>query len=147
MLITILLLLAEFILKNINNDETKETYFYFNYCLLGKMRHFLINGSLKDPFEIQYDEQLTSTLFARGCEKIFRMIDYQQDITIDYESLMSIYNNMGDGGQLIAKIRKYAENKQYVIQKSIEKQVNDACIGLFAVYIKYYRRINLAKYE
>ncbi|CAF4765670.1 unnamed protein product [Rotaria sp. Silwood2] len=75
------------------------------------------------------------------------MIDYQQDIKIDYESLMSIYNNMGDGGQLIAKIRKYAENKQYVIQKSIEKQVNDACAGLFAIYIKYYRRINLDKYE
>ncbi|CAF3806237.1 unnamed protein product, partial [Rotaria sp. Silwood1] len=168
MLITILPLLAEFIIQNINHDETNETYLYFYSWLLGKMSHFLINGSLKDPLEIKYDETFKSPLFSGGCEQMtierssnllnicesniahysqLNMIDYQQETTFDYEFLMSIYNNTGDGGRLIEKMKMYAKNKQCIIQKSIEQQANDASAGLFAVYIKYYRRVNLAKYE
>ncbi|CAF5068040.1 unnamed protein product, partial [Rotaria sp. Silwood1] len=41
----------------------------------------------------------------------------------------------------------FIKDKQYLLQKSIEQQANHACTALFAVYIKFYRRINLAKLE
>ncbi|CAF1027836.1 unnamed protein product, partial [Didymodactylos carnosus] len=51
------------------------------------------------------------------------------------------------GAQLISKMRMHIKDKQRLLQKSTEQQANGACDALFAVYIKYYRRINLAKYE
>jgi hypothetical protein len=60
---------------------------------------------------------------------------------------MSIYNNLDEGAQLISKLKLFSKDKQRFLQKSIEQQANDACASLFAVYIKHYCRINLAKLE
>ncbi|CAF5106952.1 unnamed protein product [Rotaria sp. Silwood1] len=64
----------------------------------------------------------------------------------DDEFLMSIYNNIGQGAQLISKMKEHVEDRQQLL-KSIEHEANDACAALFAVYIKHYRRIDLAKRE
>ncbi|CAF4846005.1 unnamed protein product, partial [Rotaria socialis] len=60
---------------------------------------------------------------------------------------MSIYNNTNPCTQLITKMKIYLKDKQSPVQKSIEPQANEACAALFAVYLKHYRRINLAQYE
>ncbi|CAF4626637.1 unnamed protein product [Rotaria sp. Silwood1] len=60
---------------------------------------------------------------------------------------MSVYENTGQGAQLIEKMKVHVKEKHRLLQKSIEKLANDACAALFAVYIKHYRRINLAKSE
>ena len=54
---------------------------------------------------------------------------------------------MDEGAQLISKLKIFVKDKQRLLQKSIEEQANDACAAIFAVYLKHYRRINLAKSE
>ncbi|CAF3846152.1 unnamed protein product [Rotaria sordida] len=132
------------------------------------MSHFLIVGPPQSSLEKKYTRQLNSLLFANGCEQIndnktqylsdlfqsnlalysqFTFDDHQQSLPEDNEFLMSIYENIGQGAQLIEKMRSHIKEKHRLLQKSIEKLANDACAALFAVYIKHYRRINLAKYE
>ncbi|CAF3003056.1 unnamed protein product [Rotaria sp. Silwood2] len=165
----VLPLLAEFILKNSINENIIANNLHYIYWLLGKMSYILIGGPQNNVLEIKYIEKLQSPLFAGGCEKLTiesnqyllnlfesNIVDYIQLKTTDYnfeqslfdhEFLMSIYNNINQGAQLISKIKMFIKDKQYLLQKSIEQQANHACAALFAVYIKFFRRINLAKYE
>ncbi|CAF0744045.1 unnamed protein product [Didymodactylos carnosus] len=164
----ILPLTAEFVLQNTANKEMAENNLHYNYWLLGKMSHVLMVGPPQDPLEVKYLDKLKSPLFAGGCERIttqnnqylldlfesnitvysqFNIVDHRQQLSSDHEFLMSVYNNTDQGAQLISKMRMYVKDKQRLLQKSIEQQANGACAALFAVYIKHYRRINLAKYE
>ncbi|CAF0824617.1 unnamed protein product [Adineta steineri] len=157
--IAVLPLLVEFVLKNMNQKEDHVQYMYW---LLGQMINTLIMGPPNDPFEMKHIDKLKSPLFAGGCEKINQsnlfesnmavycqlpVINFHEETSFDQEFLMSIYNNTDQGGRLISKMRLSIKDKQCILQKSIEKQANNACAHLFAVYIKHYRRINLAKDE
>ncbi|CAM4807592.1 unnamed protein product, partial [Rotaria magnacalcarata] len=165
---TLLPLLVDFIMQNMMDEESKQTYLHYNYWLLSRMSHVLINGPLQDPLELKYSEKLQSPLFAGGCEQNlignnqhmlnlfesniatysqFKFVDYQQQSKSDQEFLMSIYNNRNACTQLITKMKISLKDKQSPVQKSIEPQANEACAALFAVYLKHYRRINLAQYE
>ena len=131
----VLPLLAELILKNANN-------LHYLYWLLGKMSSVLISGSEQNTLEIKYMDKLQSPLFAGGCENNQYLLNLP-----DHEFLISIYNNPDQGAQLISKMKIHIKDKQHFVQKSIEQQVHNARAALFAVYIKHYRRINLAKHE
>ncbi|CAF5108815.1 unnamed protein product, partial [Rotaria sp. Silwood1] len=71
----------------------------------------------------------------------------RQQSVLDSEFLLSIYNNINQGAQLISKMKLFTRGKQRILQKSIESNANDACAAVFAVYIKHYRRIDLAQHE
>ncbi|CAF4964984.1 unnamed protein product, partial [Rotaria sp. Silwood1] len=77
----------------------------------------------------------------------FKLTDDIEESPFDREFLMSVYNNTNEGSQLISKIKEHMKDRQRLVHKSIEQQVNDAFAAVFAVYIKHYRRINLAKHE
>jgi hypothetical protein len=162
--INILPLLADYILQNLNKDGILNDL----YWLIGKMINILIIGSPQDSLEIKYSDKLKLSLFAGGCEKMiieknepisnllesnlasysqFKWAHQNDQSPDDDEFLMSIYNNLNQGAQLILKMKTFIKTKQYLLQKSIEQQADDACAAVFAVYIKYFRRINLAKYE
>ena len=150
----ILPLLAEYHLQNPNDEYDK-----FIISLIGKMNHILIIGSPQDCLEIKHKDQLKMPIFAGGyiTDKNDYLLNsnlanYSQyrpmnEALDDKNFLMSIYNNIDEGARLLSKLRMFNKNKQRVIQKSIEQQANDACAAVFAVYVKYYRLINLAKYE
>ncbi|CAF3887263.1 unnamed protein product [Adineta steineri] len=160
--ITVLPLIAEFSIQNSDNQE-------IIYWLIGKMSRILLTGSLLNPLEMKYIEKLQSPLFAGGCERISlennsylsdlfisniasysqcTMTDYPHgQSSVDQDFLMSVYKNTDEGARLISKMKLHIKDKRCLLQKSIEQQANEACAALFAVYIKHYRRINLAKYE
>ena len=154
--INILPLLAEYIL---NTDEMIHEL----YWLVGKMINILIIGSPEDLLEKKFNDKLRLSLFAGGCEKNiieknesitnllesnlatytqFKWTNQNEQSSSDNEFLMSIYNNTDRGAQLILKLKMHIKTKQYFLQ-----QADDACAAIFAVYIKFFRRINLAKYE
>jgi hypothetical protein len=156
-------LLADYLLQNTINDCQD-----FISWLIGKMCHVMLAGSPVDSLEMKYTNNLKSIIFAGGCEgqtietsqylsrlyksnlsiySQFSVGNQVQESSLDKEFLISIYNNTGEGAQLISKMKMFAKNKHHLIQKSIEQQVHDSCAAIFAVYIKYYRRINVAKYE
>ncbi|CAF4787472.1 unnamed protein product, partial [Rotaria sp. Silwood1] len=166
---SVLPLLADLILKSTMNEGIIANNLSYMYWVLGKMSATLMVGPQPDALEMKYVEKLQSPLFAGGCERLpiennqyllnllksnianfsgFKITDYnlQQSLS-DHEFLMSIYNNIDQGAKLISKMKIYMKDKQNLVQKSIEQQANNACAALFAVYIKYYRRINLAKSE
>ncbi|CAF4860740.1 unnamed protein product [Rotaria sp. Silwood1] len=60
---------------------------------------------------------------------------------------MLIYNSIDQDEKLISKMKSFVKNKYIPLQKSIEKQAHHSCVILFSVYLKFYRRINLARYE
>ncbi|CAF4718237.1 unnamed protein product, partial [Rotaria sp. Silwood2] len=166
---SVLPLLADLILKSTMNGRIIADNLPYIYWVLGKMSATLIAGSHPDALEMKYVEKLQSPLFTGGCERLpiennqhllnlwksnianfseFKITDYNLQQTLsDHEFLMSIYNNIDQGAELISKMKIYMKDKQNFVQKSIEEQANNACAALFAVYIKYYRRINLAKSE
>ncbi|CAF3009938.1 unnamed protein product [Rotaria sp. Silwood2] len=166
---SVLPLLADLILKSTMNGRIIADNLPYIYWVLGKMSATLIAGPQPDALEMKYVEKLQSPLFTGGCERLpiennqhllnlwksnianfseFKITDYNLQQTLsDHEFLMSIYNNIDQGAELISKMKIYMKDKQNFVQKSIEEQANNACAALFAVYIKYYRRINLAKSE
>ncbi|CAF1467840.1 unnamed protein product [Rotaria sp. Silwood1] len=132
------------------------------------MSVIMIAGSQQNLVERKHIDKLRSSLFAGGCEKIiiennkyllnlfksplatysqFKLTDDIEESPFDREFLMSVYNNTNEGSQLISKIKEHMKDRQRLVHKSIEQQVNDAFAAVFAVYIKHYRRINLAKHE
>jgi hypothetical protein len=157
---SVLPLLAEYIIQRRNTEE----YLHYIDWLFGKMTNFIINGPKQNSLETKHTEKLKSPLFAGGCERIIvdknpylnsllksNLAEYSQfnigdQTSFDNEFLMSIYNNVDQGAQLITKLKMYMKNK-FFLQKSIEQLANDACAAVFAVYIKHYRRIELAKFE
>ena len=166
--IDVLPLLAEYILENINKDEAVTDHLYYVYWVFGKMCNIMITGSQQDSIEKKYVDKPMLSLFAGGCEKIiidknkslsnllqsnlasyckFKWTNQNHQPSSDYEFLMSIYNNTDQGADLISKMKLHMKTKPHSLQKSIEQQANDACAAVFAVYIKYFRRINLAKDE
>ncbi|CAF3962695.1 unnamed protein product [Rotaria sp. Silwood2] len=160
--------LADYMLQNHVHEANVNTHLHSLSWLLARMTQFLIVGSSRNSLEKKYVDQLNSILFSNGLEQIlenktrylsdlfqsnlalysqFIFDDYQEQSSLDNEFLMSIYANTGPGAQLIDKMRLHIKEKHRLLQKSIEKLANDACAALFAVYIKHYRRINLAKLE
>ncbi|CAF1186262.1 unnamed protein product [Adineta ricciae] len=136
------------------------------YWLLSRMIHLLINGLPEDSLEQKYADKLRSALFSGGCEQQLIINDcFSQDlfrsnlaratqfeardepISSEHEFLMSIYYNRDQGAQLISKLKPFSRHKQSVLQKSIVEHADQACAAIFAVYMKYFRRINLAKVE
>ncbi|CAF4709823.1 unnamed protein product, partial [Rotaria sp. Silwood1] len=128
----------------------------------------MITGSQQNLTERKHADKLKSLLFAGGCERtIIENNKYLLDLfesplatysqltltdeierpPFDHEFVMSVYNNTNQGAQLISKMKEHMKDRQRLLQKSIEQQANDAFAAVFAVYIKHYRRINLAKHE
>lgn len=166
---TILPLITEFILKNSNNEIIKNNNLYYLYWLLGKMCHIFIVGPQNDQLETKYIEKLESPLFAGECEMLTsesekyvsnlfesnlanymqfnKSHDYFELSSSDQEFLMSIYNNSGEGARLISKLKLFIKDNQCLTQKSIQEQATHASRSLLVVYLKFYRRINLAQSE
>ncbi|CAF5044456.1 unnamed protein product, partial [Rotaria sp. Silwood1] len=161
---SVLPLLADYLLQNTSNEEDTMNCLYW---LIGKMSYAMINGPQQNSLEIKHVNKLKSFLFAGGCEKTtiehnkyllnlyesdlavysnFQLSNSNQQSSLDHDFLMSVYNNINQGAQLISKMKIYVKNRHHLL-KSIEQQANDACAALFSVYIKHYRRINLAKWE
>ncbi|CAF3228303.1 unnamed protein product [Rotaria sp. Silwood2] len=162
--ISILPLLTEYLLHDRNSEED---IMHFLYWLIGKMSNVLIAGSRQNSLEMKHADKLKLFLFTGGCEKTiiehnkyllnlyesnlavyskFQLSNLDQQVSSDKDFLMSVYTNIDQGAKLISKMKLYVKNRQHLF-KSIEQQANDACAALFAVYIKHYRRINIAKSE
>ncbi|CAF1253616.1 unnamed protein product, partial [Rotaria sordida] len=169
-IITALLpILAEYLLKNIIKDDYEKNNLYSICWLIGKMSNLMIIGTEQNLSELKHIDKLKSILFAGGCEQIiiennkylfdlyksnlavysqFKLYNeiQQSSPSSDDEFLMSVYNNTNEGARLISKMKEHVGDRQHLLQ-SIEQQANNACAALFAVYIKHYRRIDLAKRE
>ncbi|CAF0824036.1 unnamed protein product, partial [Didymodactylos carnosus] len=162
----VLPLLTEYLLQNTTSEDIQNNLHYISW-LIGKMSNVLIAGPQQDPLEMKHVDKLKSFLFAGGYDRItnekskyllnlfesnlavysnFKLASLNEQPSLHNEFLMSIYNNIDQGAQLVSKMKMYVKNKR-LLQKSIEQQANDACAAVFAVYVKHYRRINLAKYE
>ncbi|CAF2632885.1 unnamed protein product [Rotaria sp. Silwood2] len=158
-------LFAEYFIQTKINVDNKTNYLIS--WLLGKMIYCLIIGPPQSPLEKKYDTTLKLPLFSGGYETLTVDINpylsnlFKSDLTIysrfvlplrrqqsilDNNFLISIYHNIDQGAQLISKMKLFIRDKQ-VLQKSIETVANDACAAVFAVYIKHYRRIDLAQHE
>ncbi|CAF0859833.1 unnamed protein product [Rotaria sordida] len=162
-------ILVEYVFQSANNEENENNNLRSICWLLGKMCNVMITGSQQNLIEKKHANKLKSSLFAGGCERTiiennkyflnifesplatysqqFKWTNEIEQSSSDHEFLMSVYNNTNQGAQLISKMKTHIKDKQRLLQKSIEQQANDALAAVFAVYIKYYRRINLAKYE
>lgn len=153
-LIVILPILVDYYLQNVNHE-----YKEFICHLIGKISHVLIIGSPQDSLEIKYVNQLKSPAFSGGCiteqthhllssslatYSQYQLVNNKQD---DKAFLLSVFNNVDEGAQLISKLKSCFKGKERLLQKSIEQHANDACAAVFAVYVKFYRRIKLAKNE
>ncbi|CAF0793768.1 unnamed protein product [Rotaria sordida] len=162
----ILPIFAEYLTQTTIDVDDKNIYLIS--WLLGKMSHRLIIGPQESPLEKKYNTTLKLPLFAGGYEtftidsnpylsNLFKsnltvysqfVVPYRrQQSVLDSEFLLSIYNNTDQGAQLISKMKLFIRDKQQILQKSIESNANDACAAVFAVYIKHYRRIDLAQHE
>ncbi|CAF3719514.1 unnamed protein product [Rotaria sp. Silwood1] len=163
---SILPIFAEY-LTQITIDVDDKNIYLISW-LFGKMIHRLIVGPQESPLEKKYHTTLKLPLFAGGYEtlttvnnsylsNLFKsdLITYSQFVVpcrrqqsvLDSEFLLSVYNNINQGAQLISKMKLFTRGKQRILQKSIESNANDACAAVFAVYIKHYRRIDLAQHE
>ncbi|CAF4990243.1 unnamed protein product, partial [Rotaria sp. Silwood1] len=161
-------ILVEYIVQNANGEACENNNLHCICWLLGKMCNVMITGSQQNLTERKHADKLKSLLFAGGCERtIIENNKYLLDLfesplatysqltltdeierpPFDHEFVMSVYNNTNQGAQLISKMKEHMKDRQRLLQKSIEQQANDAFAAVFAVYIKHYRRINLAKHE
>ncbi|CAF3050511.1 unnamed protein product [Rotaria sp. Silwood2] len=159
-------LFAEYFIQTKINVDSKTNYLIS--WLLGKMSHRLIVGPQQSLLEKKYNTILKLPLFSGGYETLTTDINpylsnlFKSDLTIysrflfplrrqqsvlDNDFLITIYHNIDQGAQLISKMKLFIRNKQNMLQKSIEIIANDACAAVFAVYIKHYRRIDLARHE
>ncbi|CAF0773776.1 unnamed protein product [Adineta ricciae] len=162
---TVLPLLSDFLLQQTNHDLTQLPFISW---LLGKMTQYMITNCSLDALELKHKDKLNLLLFAGGCETPaleqsdylshlsqsnlanytgFHLENQAEKAARDEAFLLSIYNNIGEGAQLISRIRAFAKNKQRLLQKSIEQQANELTAAVFAIFVKHYRRINLARYE
>ncbi|CAF3325918.1 unnamed protein product [Rotaria socialis] len=165
---TLLPLFAEYLSQTTATDDVDTPKSYLISWLLGKMSYRLIVGPPQSPLEKKYSTTLKLPLFAGGYEtlatennsylsQLFKsdlavysqfVLPYRrQESLLDSEFLLSIYNNADQGAQLISKMKLFIRDKQRVLPKSIESDANDASAVVFAVYIKHYRRIDLAQHE
>ena len=161
----VLPLLADFLLQNSNKEDSDQNNLRLISWLLGKMTQAMITGSSLDSLELKHADKLKLILFSGGCEKSpldqseyhlshSNLAVYSQSHlenqgekpSSDEQFLISIYNNVDQGAQLISKMKRFAKNKQHLLQASIEQQANQLSAAVFSVYIKHYRRINLAKF-
>ena len=160
--ITVLPLIASYLLQCPSHADNN---MYFLHWLIGRMTYVLIIGSEENLLEIKHRNKLKSFLFAGGCERTviksstllqsnLALYDGDQQCNrneqslspSDQDFLMSVYHNIDQGAQLISKIKSHVRNRQRIL-KSIEKQASNACAALFAVYLKHYGRINIARSE
>ncbi|CAM4811668.1 unnamed protein product [Rotaria magnacalcarata] len=165
MFTSILPLLADYLLiQSVNNEENT---LHGLYWLMGKMSNVLITGSEQNLLEREHVDELKLSLLTGGCEKtaidnnkylsslyesnlaVYSKISWanqNQLLSSDHDFLMTVHENTCQGAELIKKIKIYVKNQPHLL-KSIEEQVNGACAALFAVYLKHYRRVNIAKLE
>ncbi|CAF3929639.1 unnamed protein product [Rotaria sp. Silwood2] len=162
----ILPVFAEYLTQTTIDVDDKNIYLIS--WLLGKMIYRLIVGPPESPLEKKYNTTLKLPLFSGGYEtlttvnnpylsNLFKsdLITYSQFVVpcrrqqsvLDNAFLLSVYNNLDQGAQLISKMKLFTRDKQHILQKSIESNANDTCAAVFAVYIKHYRRIDLAQHE
>ncbi|CAF1431050.1 unnamed protein product [Adineta ricciae] len=119
---SILPILAELILKQ------KDVGFSYTFRVVGQIIRTLIIGSPKTAFEMKHLDKFQLSLFSSGLEK---QNLFESNMTSDcHELLMSIYNNIDEGEQIISKIRSLSKERLVFLQKSIEKQAKDACAHL-----------------
>ncbi|CAF5096042.1 unnamed protein product, partial [Rotaria sp. Silwood1] len=142
--------------------RTSHNLHYISW-LLATMNSTLIIGPQNDSLELEYFDKLQSPLFAGGSEKlsiennsnisqsnVINRIESNYSLeqtSSDQEFLMLIYNSIDQDEKLISKMKSFLKNKYIPLQKSIEKQAHHSCVILFSVYLKFYPRINLARYE
>ncbi|CAF1140584.1 unnamed protein product [Rotaria magnacalcarata] len=162
---TIMPLFAEHLTRKKIDIDDKTSYLIS--WLLGKMSYRLIVGPSQSPLEKKYHTTLKLPLFSGGYETLTEDINpyllnlFKSDLSIysrfmlplrrqqsilDNDFLISIYRNNDRGAQLISKMKLFIRNKQNVLQ-SVEAVADEACAAVFAVYIKHYRRIELAQDE
>ena len=150
--LSILPLLIDFYFSNFKSD--------FLLCLIGRISQLLIIGSSPDSLELKHSNQLNKqTIFTGGyildkTDELFQTnlaksveLKFEDEFNDDKTFLFSIFNQTDSGAKLLSKLRSVNKAKQRFIQKSIEEQVNSAIACLFAVYLKFYRRMNLAREE
>ncbi|CAF2112743.1 unnamed protein product [Rotaria magnacalcarata] len=162
---TIMPLFAEYLTRKKIDLDDKTTYFIS--WLLGRMSYRLMIGPPQSPLEKKYNTTLKLPLFSGGYETLTADVNpyllnlFKSDLTIysryfmslrrqqsilDNDFLISIYSNNDQGAQLISKMKLFIQNKQNLLQ-SVEAVADEACAAVFAVYIKHYRRIELAQDE
>ncbi|CAF3449512.1 unnamed protein product [Rotaria socialis] len=162
---TIMPLFAEHVTRKKIDIDDKTSYLMS--WLLGKMSYRLIVGPSQSPLEKKYNTTLKLPIFSGGYETLTEDINpylsnlFKSDLSIysrfmlplrrqqsilDNDFLISIYRNKDQGAQLISKMKLFIRNKQNVLQ-SVEAVADEACAAVFAVYIKHYRRIELAQDE
>ena len=159
----ILPILADSMLQSFTAEDVISNYHGLLSWLIGKMTFVLITGSKLDSSEIKHEEIMRSTIFEGGYEKPIcqgntylsnlsnyshiTLQNYTEESATDKEFLMSVFNNTGDGALLITKMKMFLKERKYLLQQSVEEQANDLVAAVFAVYIKHFDRINLAKME
>ncbi|CAF3356499.1 unnamed protein product [Rotaria socialis] len=162
---TIMPLFAEYLTQT-KIDAVDKTSYLISW-LLGKMSYRLMIGPPQSPLEKKYNTTLKLPLFSGGYETLTADVNsyllnlFKSDLTIysryfmplrrqqsilDNDFLISIYRNNDQGAQLISKMKLFIRNKQNILQ-SVEAIADEACAAVFAVYIKHYRRVELAQDE
>ena len=164
-----LALVADYYFEKSNKTSDIDQSDRMLICLLvGSISHALIQGSPSDTLEIRHQQHLKSSLFTGGCsaQNILNNNDFlklaisnlasyseyhssvnDENSPEDHDLLMSIYDQRDKGARLVNKLKDLFKSKYLLLQKSIEQAASTACAQVFAVYVKHYRRINLAKYE
>ncbi|CAF4618471.1 unnamed protein product, partial [Rotaria socialis] len=158
-------LFAEYLTQTKIDADDKTSYLIS--WLLGKMSDRLMIGPPQSPLEKKYNTTLKLPLFSGGYETLTADVNpylsnlFKSDLTIysryfmplrrqqsilDNDFLISIYRNNDQGAQLISKMKLFIRIKQNILQ-SVEAVADEACAAVFAVYIKHYRRIELAQEE
>ena len=111
------------------------------YILMGKMSEVLINSYPLNDLENQLIKEVETPLFVGGSHSD------QYDKSEDYQLLLSICENDDQTREFLHKVRMSLRVNEQILPKSIEEHVNSCCPPLFAVSIKYHRRINLLRHD
>ncbi|CAF4361411.1 unnamed protein product, partial [Rotaria magnacalcarata] len=132
------------VLPLLTEHALRSTVYEYNtthvlYWLIGKISNLMIAGIQQNSLEIKHLNTLKLSLFGGGCEKT--LVENNKYVLNLQESNLAKYS-----AQLILKIKSYVKSTLHLL-RSIESLAEDACAALFAVYIKYYRRVNIAKSE
>lgn len=131
----------------------------FRVYLIGKISQMLIIGLPYESVELKYankfellvcnggcvlnqNDELLQTNLAKSCH--MKLTDEYDD---NGHFRFSIYWQKDSGAELLSKLKQLTKIKQRFLPKSIQQQANDASAYLFAVYLKFYRRVNFAKAE
>ena len=167
-LIAVLPLVADYFLRIFNSSSASLSDNQLVCWILSRMSHVLLVGLPVDALESKQSTKLKYSIFSGGCEAVlsdrsehlkslldsnlakfsqFSKSDESANSHLDRDFLLSIYHQKEEGAQLLAKLKRYHKGKQTPLQKSIEQLANDACAKALAVYVKHYRRLNLAKHE